>query len=217
MTFQSDMNKVSGPKLAGMVSRINRALDKRIAFEQAKAPKSSHIELKAADKQLRGNKTVAAFLAVLGADPDKMLNNERKAGYRSNLKAIRKIRMLAEYMAGEHGAVNGVVKALFAATILAAKNNSPWTSNKDAEQILLGLADRTDMPTELLCSVVNFTSLNILDPSEARNQACQFRTAFENLGVFFFSREDANNLSSNGIYADLNNPLIKALANKWGL
>lgn len=208
------MDDVPGNQVGGMVRRINTALDKRYAFERANKPSSPLIEMREADTQLRGNSTVARFLIVLGADPEVMLNRVRKDGYRSNLKAMRKVRMLAEYMAGHHGKINGVVKALFAASIIAAKENHPWVSNSDAEAILLRL--QTSNP-ELLSSIAAFTALRIKSASEARNQACQFRTAFENLKVFYSSRDDETDLSSNGVRASMVSPLIQALAHRWGL
>src|SRR5689334_14976642 len=135
--FQKAMHDVSGPKAASMVRKINLALEKRYAFERENKPNSPLVEMRDAYTQLHGNTNVARFLCVLEAEPDVMLNRVRKDGYRSNLKAIRKIRMLAEYMAGEHGRINGVTKALFAASIIAARENQPWVSNSDAEAILL--------------------------------------------------------------------------------
>lgn len=216
-TFAELMELVSAPKVTAMLKRIDKALETRAIFEQSKK-KPAYIELQAAFEQMEGNKTLARFFAVMDCDPIEYLNKERKRGYRTNLKTVRKVRMLAEYMRGEHGAINGVCKALFAATILAAKHGKPWSSNSEAELLLFGMpTSQFQRNEELWKAYESFSMLNIRSGEEARNQACQFRTAFENLGVYFKSREDEADLSTNGIYADLNNPLIKALACKWSL
>lgn len=215
-TFAEMMELIPNQKVSAIIRQIDKALSIRSDFEASKA-KPAYIELEAAKKQMAGNKTLARFFAVMETNPIEFLNLERKAGYRTNLKIVRKVRMLAEYMRGEHGAINGVCKALFAATIIAAKQGSPWTSNNDAEKLLFQAFDAMRFSEEFFRSYETFSRLNIQSPEEARNQACQFRTAFENLGVYFNTRNDENDLSSNGIYADLTNPLIIDLTNRWGL
>lgn len=215
-SFASAMASTSQQKVSGMIARMGRALDHRAAYEAAKAPNKFHVELAAADKQMRGNKTLARFYCVLDANPDVVLNRERIAGYRANLKTVRKVRGLAEYMEGQHGKINGVCKALFAATILAARMDIYWISNNDAEKLLSSVPLK-GMHPELKKALEELSGLNIRDAKEARNQACQFRTAFENLGCYFVSRDDENNLSSNGIRANLTNPLIMALSERWGI
>lgn len=215
-SFKEQMESIPSTQVASMVRSINAALNHREAYERQKAPNGAHVELRDVIGMLRGNSTVARFLIVLGADPDVMLNKQRKAGYRANLKPIRKIRMLAEYMAGEHGAVNGVVKALFAATIMAAKLKTYWLSNDELERILARIP-LMDVPEELRVSIQAWNAVNIKSGAESRNQACQFRTAFENLGCYIKSREDMADLNKSGIYANMNNPLIQDLAKRWNL
>jgi hypothetical protein len=214
--FATAMQQVPNRDVSNMLAKIARALDKRAAFEASKAPHKLHVELMAADKQMRGNKTLARFYAVLDASPDLILNRERKEGYRANLKTVRKVRGLSEFMAGENGKINGVCKALFAATILAARMGTEWVSNNDAEKLLLALP-LDSMNGELRDALAELSGLNIRDAKEARNQACQFRTAFENLGCYFVSRSNPDDMNANGIRANLESPLMFSLANRWGL
>jgi hypothetical protein len=213
--FAASMAAHSPQKVTGMIKRVANALAKREAFEQQKAPNALHIELQAAKAQLQGNKTVARLFLSIAADPDVVLNRERKRGYRANLKCIRKVRMLAEYMAGDNGKINGVCKALFAATILAGMSGKPWVSNNDAEKLLLQVP-LSDLPQELADALAELRGLNIRDAKEARNQACQFRTAFENLGCYYVCKGNSDNLDQRGIVANNDSPLIQALAQRWG-
>lgn len=214
-TFATAMTAVKPQAVIGMLKRVNKALDSRVAFEAAKGTRAN-IELASAEKQMRQNKTLAKFYAVLKADPDLVINRVRKDGYRANLKTVRKVRMLAEYMAGQNGKVNGVCKALFAATILAARMGKPWVSNNDAEKLILQLPVES-MGAELRAAFEELRGLNVRDPKEARNQACQFRTAFENLGCYFVAKSNIDDADERGIIANMESPLIVALAEKWGI
>lgn len=215
-SFKQLMDQQPSQKVASMTHQLNQAFKNRETYERQKNPLGSHIELNSVKRQLVGNALVARFLCTLKADPDIMLNKQRKAGYRANLKAIRKIRMLAEYMAGKGHAINGVCKALFAATILANKFKMAWLSNAECEKILAQM-DLKEFPEELRLSIEEFNKTSISDPMEVRNQACQFRTAFENLGIYFMTRDDADNNNNIGIYGDMANPLMQDLAVRWGL
>jgi hypothetical protein len=214
--FATAMHFVPGPTVRSMISKVRKALDERTAFEEAKKPGKLHVELRDAVKQLDGNALMARFYCVLKADPMEVLNKERKEGYRANLKTVRKVRMTAEYLAGDSTRLNGVCKALFAATILAARLGKPWVSNNDAEKLLLSLPVTTGN-AELTAALKELQGMNIENASEARNQACQFRTAFENLNCYRIARGNAKDLSANGIYANLDSPLIMALADRWGI
>ncbi len=215
-SFAAAMASVKPQAVQGMLKRIDRALVEREAFERQKNPHKLHVELEAAKQQMTGNKTLARFYVVLSADPGLILNRVRQDGSRANLKTVRKVRILAEYMAGENGKINGVCKALFAATILAATLNRPWVSNNDAEKLLLALPVET-MGQELRQAFDEMKGLNIRNAKESRNQACQFRTAFENLCCYFVTKDNPDALNDRGIYADLNNPLMSALRERWGL
>lgn len=214
-TFANNMAAIPAPTVSAMLKRVARALDKRASFEAAKSSRLN-VELLAADKQMRGNKTLARFYCVLGADPDLVLNRERKAGFRANLKTVRKVRLLAEFMAGEHSKINGVCKALFAATILANRLGQPWVSNNDAEKLLLSMPVES-MGAELKEALSELKGLNIRDAKESRNQACQFRTAFENLGCYYVAKSNPDDLDDRGIIANMDSPLMFSLANRWGL
>lgn len=214
--FAKAMAELPSQRVASMVHAINKALDRRIDFEVTKNPNAAHIELREADKQIRNNATFARFLLVCGADPDTILNKVRKQGQRANLKNIRKLRMLAEYCAGKHGAINAVTKSLLASTIVAANRQIPWLSNAEQVRILSDMRLNL-LPDEIAQSIMQFNHKYLKSSAESQNQASQFRTAFENLGCYTKSREDDDNFSQTGIHANINHPLMSYLNNRWNL
>lgn len=215
-TLPEAMASVHPNAVNAMVRRINKAIADREAFEVQKLPHGSHIELRRAKAYLVNNRTLAAFLSVCGADPDKMVNRTRKDGYRSNLKGIKKLRNLVDYVTGKTRSFERVSLALFASSIIAAKRGIKWISNTEQELILSSL-DVTSLPQDVRDAIKHYQNAYLRIEGDSRNQACQFRTTFDNLGCYFFSREDVEDANRLGIMINQDSPVIQYLASQWEL
>jgi hypothetical protein len=215
-TLPEAMKAVNPAKVSAMVRSINKALDSRLAFERQKAPHSALIEYRRANAFMRNNRRLGAFLAVVGADPDQMLNRTRKAGTRANLKGIKKVRQLLDYLTGETNRFERVSLALFASSIIAAKKGIQWISNNEQE-LILSTVDVGSLPEAVREAIEEYKHKYMTLEGDSRNQSCQFRTTFANLGCYYFSNEDVDDSNRNGIQIDLDSPIIRELNRRWNL
>lgn len=199
-----------------MVKRIEKAFKERESFEYSKNPNGSHIELRRAKNLILNNRRFAAFLIAVNACPDKLLNKSRKLDTRANLKGIKKIRMLCDYITGETRIFERVSLALFASTIIAALKGVQWISNSEQELILSNVPVQS-LPSEVQAAIADYKHRYMSLAGDSRNQSCQFRTTFENLDCFYFSREDTLDSNRLGIGVNLNNPIITYLVDRWNL
>lgn len=215
-TLPNAIAKMNASKVNASLRRVEKSLAKREAFEIQKAPHNPHIELRRAARYLRGNKTFAAFMAAIGADSDLFLNRERKLGYRSNLKGVQKVKSLVEYITGRSKKFDRVSLALFASSIIAAKRGIDWISNQEQEKILSSLPVDS-LPPEVADAIRHYQYKYMRIEGDSRNQACQFRTTFDNLGCYEFSKADTPDANLNGIEVNLDSPVIQFLSAKWEL
>lgn len=209
------MNGFRSRQVESMLHKIDAQLIERRAFEETARPNKTHIELREAEKQLRGNETVARFFLANSVDPSRVLNWTRKDGYRSNLKGIRKLRKLCEFVAN-YGSIDRVSKALFAATIIAANRGCGWISNSQQELILSDLPVST-LPQELREAVSEWQNRYMSLTHESRNQSCQWRTTYENCGAYAMSAQDTVNGQELGVTVNMDSPLVQYLNNRWKL
>lgn len=216
----ADINALmaSFPKQAvtGMVRRIETAYKEREAFEFEKSPNGSHIELRKARAIVMHNPRLAAFLLACDVDPQELLNKSRKEGTRANLKGIKKIKTLLDFVTGKSRVFERVSLALFASTIIAANRGIGWISNAEQELILSNLPVGS-LPTELQAAVADYKHRYMSITGDSRNQSCQFRTTFSNLNCFFFSREDCDDMNRLGIMVNMDSPIIQFLNKRWNL
>jgi hypothetical protein len=213
----ADIQQNKADNVTAMVGRINSALEKRARFELAKKPHGSHVLLRQTAAQFADSRTVAAFLVALNADPELMFNRTRKAGTRANLKGFKKVRQLIDYTTGRTKAFEIVSKALFASTIIAAKMGIEWIASAEQELIL---SDHrvASLPEDIRNAIYEYRHKHMTLEGDSRNQSCQFRTTFNNLGLYDFSREEFDNCDySLGIRVNLENPLIEYLSDEWEL
>lgn len=203
-------------EVTAMLRRIMAELNKRQEFETLKEPFGSHVVLKQTIAMLRGNRRFAAFLCVIGADPAEMFNRTRKEGTRADLKGIKKVKMLVDYVTGRTGAFERVSLALFAATIIAAKKGVKWVSNAEQELILSSL-DITSLPEEVQDAIKAYQHKYMRIHGDSRPQSCRFRTTFSNLGAFMFSREDQDDKNRLGIMVNMDSPIVRYLTDRWEL
>lgn len=206
-------------KVSAMVERINTALFERATFERSKRPHNSHIELRRVASAFADSRTVAAFLLALDANPHLMFNRVRKAGTRSDLKGLLKVRRLIDYVMGGDTAkdLDAVSKALFAATILAALNGVEWIASPEQELVLSNVRIES-LPAELQSAVFEYQAKHMRVEGDSRPQSCRFRTTYANMGMYTFMRDDMDdNDYTLGISVNLSNPLIQYLAHTWGL
>lgn len=203
-------------KTTNMVKAIHKALVERECFEKAKSPNGSHIELERAKAMLAHNRRFAAFMVATNNNPNELLNSTRKAGTRANLKGIKKVRMLVDYITGKTNIFERVSLALFASTIIAAQKGIEWISNAEQELILSNL-DVSSLPNEVQEAINAYKHKYMWIGGDSRNQSCQFRTTFNNLGCFYQSREDCDDMNRGGIGVNLNHPVIDYLATRWNL
>ncbi len=208
--------KQSPQAINAMIKRIEKAYKEREAFEYSKNPNGSHIELRRAKNLIVGNRRFAAFLSAIGACPDKLLNKSRKLDTRANLKGIKKISMLCDYITGESRIFERVSLALFASTIIAALKGTQWISNAEQELILSNVPVQS-LPHEVQAAIHDYKHKYMSLAGDSRNQSCQFRTTFENLNCFYFSREDTIDSNRLGIGVLLDSPVITYLIDKWNL
>jgi hypothetical protein len=210
------INAVKPQTVTGMVKRINKALEEREAFERLKAPHSAHIEFRRARSFLANNRGFAAFLCALNVDPDHLLNRVRKDGYRANLKGVRKLKNLYQYVTGKTRSFERVSLALFASSIVAAKRGINWINNNEQELILSSLPV-SSLPDEVQEAIKDYQHKYMRIEGDSRNQACQFRTTYDNLGCYFVSRDDVDDSNRQGIHINLDSPVIQFLSKKWEL
>jgi len=204
-------------EVEAMTARINAALKERALFERAKNPNGSHVELRRVVAQFMHNKTFAAFLMVCGANPELLFNRERKAGSRANLKGFSKVRQLLDYITGKTNAFEIVSKALFAASIIAALKGIYWIASPEQE-LILSDESVNSLPQEIREAIYKYQHKHMTVEGDSRNQSCQFRTTFSNLGMYSFSRDEFDNSDyTMGINVDLNHPVIQYLINRWQL
>jgi hypothetical protein len=210
------INAVPPQEVTAMVHRINLALEARERFERSRTPHGSHIELRRAKAFLRNNRRLAAFLVVCGADPSEMLNKVRKAGSRSDLKGFQKLKRLVDYCTGRSQVFERVSLALFASTIIAANRGIGWISSTEQELILSNVPVGS-LPAEVQTAIEEYKHRYMRLEGDSRPQACRFRTTFENLGLYYMSREDSDDTSSLGINVNMDSPVIQYLNQRWEL
>lgn len=215
-TLPALMKAVSNKDAGNMKARIKKAFHKREAFELKKEPNGTHIELRRAERFLLDNDNLARMLVVLNADPDLMLNRERKEGYRSNLKGFQKIKSLLQYIVGESLSFERVSLALFASTIIAAKSGIERISNVEQELVLSNVPV-SSFPKELQSAIEDYKHKFMRLRGDSRNQSCQFRTTFDNLGAYTFDSADSSDKNGKGIIVNMESPLIQYLAARWKL
>jgi hypothetical protein len=199
-----------------MLRKLENEMSKREAFEVAKAPNAPLIELRRAKQTIIGNRRFAAFMAAISADPSELLNKVRKEGYRSNLKGIQKVKSLVEYVNGRSNKFDRVSLALFAVSIIAAKKGIDWISNEQ-QMFILSSLDVPGIPEEVREAVRYYQAKHLTLAGDAANQACQFRTTFNNLGLFTYANRDVEERNLNGIQVNLNSPVIQYLSARWKL
>lgn len=202
--------KQSPQAINAMVKHIEKAYKDREAFEMEKNPHGSHIELRRAKNLIVNNRRFAAFLATVGINPETLLNKSRKLDTRANLKGIKKLRMLCDYITGETRVFERVSLALFAATIIAANRGINWISNAEQELILSNLPV-SSLPDELQKAIEEYKHKYMFIGGDSRNQSCQFRTTFANMDCFYFSREDTADSNRLGIGVNMESPIIQHL------
>jgi hypothetical protein len=212
----SMISAVPQADVTAMVTRLNRAMDARERFERSKAPNGSHIELRRAKAFLRGNRRLAAFLCVTGSDPDEMINRTRKEGTRANLKGFQKLKKLLDYVTNRSLVFERVSLALFASTIIAANKGIGWISSQEQELILSNVPV-SSLSKEIQDAIASYKHKYMTLEGDSRNQSCQFRTTFSNLGMFFFAREDTEEANSLGIMVNMESPVIQYLNQRWNL
>lgn len=210
------VSTVPGRDIANMKRRIEKALKEREAFERAKSPNGAHIELERAKNYILNNRRFAAFMVATNSDPNELLNRSRKVGYRANLKGIKKVKMLCDYVTGRTKVFERTSLALFASTIIAALRGINWISNNEQELILSNL-DVGSLPKDVQEAIAEYKHKYMSISGDSRNQSCQFRTTFENLGCFYQSREDCDDMNRLGIGVNLDNPIIQHLIERWNL
>jgi len=204
-------------QVEAMRERINSALKERAFYERSKSPNGSHVELRRTVGAFLHNTTVAAFFVCCDADPDLVFNRSRKTDARANLKGFRKVRQLIDYVTGKTNAFETVSKALFAATIIAALNGVRWIASPEQE-LILSDESVNSLPQEIREAIYQYQHKHMTVEGDSRPQSCQFRTTFNNLGMFHYSREEFDNSDYTlGINVDLDHPVIQYLVNRWQL
>lgn len=211
------VSNVKPKDVSAMVKRVNAALKTRADYELMKSPNGSHVELRRVAGMFADSRTVAAFLHVLGADPDLMFNRVRKAGTRSNLKGFRKVRQLIDYTTGRKGTFETVSKALFASTIIAAQKGATWISSQEQELILSNVPVNS-LSKEIREAIEEYKHKHMTLEGDSRPQSCQFRTTFNNLNIYDYAREEFDNTDySLGIMVNMESPVIQYLSHRWNL
>lgn len=204
-------------QVAAMRERINSALKERAFYEREKSPNGSHVELRRTVSAFLHNNSAAAFFLVCGADPDLVFNRERKAGTRANLKGFRKVRQLIDYITGKSHAFETVSKALFACSIVASYKGINWLASPEQE-LILSPEELGSLPEDIRNDIYSFQHKHMTIEGDSRNQACQFRTTFENLNMFIQLRDEFDgNEYTLGISVIPNHPVIEYLATRWNL
>lgn len=213
----ADIQQNKPELVSSMVERINSALLERAKFERQNKPNGSHIEFRRVANQFNDSRTVAAFLIALNASPEIMFNRERKAGTRADLKGLQKVRKLIDYVTGRTTVIDTVTKALFAATIIAAKMGIEWIASPEQEMILSDSRIKS-LPNDVREAIADYQLRHMSLEGDSRPQSCRFRTTFANLGLYQFHRDEFDNSDSTlGISVNLDNPLIQYLTLRWDL
>lgn len=203
--------------VSAMVNRIMEALREREAFERAKKPNGSHIALRKAFNAFAYNRRVAAFLLVIGANPQVMFNRSRQQGSRANLNGFMKVRKLIDYITGEEETFERVSLALFAATIIAANMGKGWIANPEQE-LILSSEKVESLPPAIRDAIRDYQHKYMSLTGDSRFQACQFRTTFNNMGIYHYMREDFDNSEyANGILVNMESPVVQFLNDRWNL
>jgi hypothetical protein len=202
---------------AKMIKRINKAVLDRATFEREKSPNGSHVELRRVANLYVDSDRIARFLVVLGADPDLMFNRVRKDGTRSNLKGLKKVSGLVDYVTGKTGAIETVTKALFAGTIIAALKGVTWVASQEQE-FILSSEKVASMPLEIREAIYAYQHKHMTIEGDSRPQSCAFRTTFANIGVFHYMREDFDNTAyTMGVVINMDSPVVQYLVERWEL
>lgn len=208
---------VSEKDINAMVKRITRALTDRAEYEYNKNPNGSHVELRRVVNWFKDSRSIAAFLHVIGADPQEMFNRQRKNGSRSNLKGLKKVRQLFDYISGRTNAFERVSLAMFASTIIAADQGVSWISSQEQE-LILSSEQVNSLPVQVRTAIREYQHKHMTLAGDSRNQACSFRTTFANLGIYTFAREDFDdNAYTLGINVNMNSPIVRYLYDRWEL
>lgn len=205
--------------VADMSAHILAAIKERADFEHKLKPNGSHVELRKVFRDfygIDGNKTVSAFFIAVDADPQLLFNRQRKDFTRANLKGFHKIRKLINLVMGT-GDVDTVTKALFASTIIAALKGVNWVASPEQELILSPEAVLS-LPADIREAIYSFQHKHSTVEGDARPQASQFRTTFENLNCFVSTRDEFDNVAyTKGVTVLLNSPIVSFLKDKWQL
>ena len=214
LSLIEQMAKLPPKKVSNMVEALNANYAERWLYELGKRPNASHTWLRRA-AWVRNNESFARFMLALNADPANLLNRERIAGARSDLKGLDKIKALYRYTTGKTNKLGKLEAALFALTIIAANKGYAWISNAQLELVLSTL-DITSLSDEVAGPLEAWRNLSI-DPMNARQEACRWRTSFENLNCYSIETAKDQQTSQAGVVIDLANPLIDALNERWQL
>jgi hypothetical protein len=200
-----------------MVKRVNAALEERAAYERAKSPSGSHIELRKVLGAFYNARTAAAFFVALKVDPDLMFNRSRKEGTRANLKGFTKVRKLIDFVTGRTKVFERVSLALFASTIIAARMGVEWIASPEQE-LILSKESVQSLPTPIQEAISEYKHKHMTLTGDSRPQACQFRTTFQNLGIFEFYRDEFDNVDYTlGITVNMDSPLVDYLTKTFHL
>lgn len=203
-------------EVTAMVGRVNTALYERATFERSKKPHGSHVELRRVANMYADSRNMAAFLHVIGADPQVMFNKVRKDGTRANLKGLQKVRKLCDFIL-EDKPLDMPSKALFAATIIANRMGAKWISSNEQEFILSSESVES-LPADIRNAIYAYQHKHMTIEGDSRPQSCTFRTTYANLGAYHYAREEFDNSEySLGIMVDTTSPIIQHLTATWEL
>ena len=205
--------------VSAMVESIHKAIYERATYERAKRPNGSHLELRRVVNQFTDSRKVAAFLIAVGANPHLMFNRQRKAGAKSDLKGLQKVRRLIDYVMGGPTAkdIDAVSKALFAVTITAALSGVEWIASPEQELVLSSIPIQS-LPEEVQSAIAEYQVKHMDITGDSREQSCRFRTTYANLGLYTFMRDDFDGCDYTlGVSVILSNPLIQYLIATWNL
>lgn len=208
---------ISSQAVTAKSKAIVKAIATRQEYETAKGT-GWHIELFKLEKKLENRDIMKAFarlLCLANASPDRIFNYERQVNSRANIKGIVKILNLALYLDNYTGNLDRVTLTLFYLTISSALAGQDYVNNHETELQLFGHSYST-LPPEIAEKLRKIFAAR-RGVNDCRNEACQFRTAFENLGIFAKESVERGLRTDKGIRIDLESPIVRALIDRWNL
>jgi hypothetical protein len=212
--FIQSINAIDEQACAAMRTRINSSFAAREQFETKMNPESETKADLINAKQKWASRAVERVFTALNIDPDMLVNIQRKANQRANLKALRKISGVCEFLLNG-SKLEKVVISFFVSTLIAHRNGIDWISNQD-QYAILSSAKLNRFPQFVQDAVTDYQHKFMTEGKFT--QASQMRTAFENVGIYqIVTRYDNNNNAMSGITLKDSHPLLIALADKLGV